>query len=429
MKYYNLLVVVTIFPILMGLSSKAKILGPQNIEKRTLTQSSLKSIRLYPTTNTYDQKTLAPIISIEQNQPLILEFDDLEDRVKNLFVKLIHCNFDWEPSPLFEREYLNDFNEFPITEYDFSFNTRIPYIHYIFKVPNVKVSGNYLLKVYDEDDPEKAILSKRFVIYEKKTETKVEIGVSSDVGKRRVNQQVDFTLNLARIEENNPYDRIKIVIRQNKRWDNALTDLKPTFIHATQQMLEFRPYRLENNFPGGNEFRYFDLRSVDFAGEYVRNIIRKNHTVEAFLGDDKSRNNLAYSQYRDINGDYVVNNADNNDSELGAEYVNVHFFLKSETKLDQTVYILGSFDNWDRGGENQMIFNPQKQQYEGSILLKQGWYNYIYWVEGGNNPLIFEGSHRETENEYEIIVYYRPLGSITDQVVGYQKFSSNPGRN
>jgi hypothetical protein len=59
-------------------------------------------------------------------------------------------------------------------------------------------------------------------------------------------------------------------------------------------------------------------------------------------------------------------------------------------------------------------------------LLKQGLYNYQYWVESSKgNGFQIEGSHFETENIYEIFVYYRPFRPNADLLVGYYLIQVN----
>jgi hypothetical protein len=69
-----------------------------------------------------------------------------------------------------------------------------------------------------------------------------------------------------------------------------------------------------------------------------------------------------------------------------------------------------------------MTYNQDRKQYECTMLLKQGWYNYEYAFsgEGVNTGTAtkFEGSHYETENDYLAIVYYRNPRGRYDRVLG-----------
>jgi hypothetical protein len=59
--------------------------------------------------------------------------------------------------------------------------------------------------------------------------------------------------------------------------------------------------------------------------------------------------------------------------------------------------------------------------YHGQLLLKQGFYDYQYWVSPNDskNGNYFEGNFFQTENVYEFFVYYRPFQPNADLLVGY----------
>jgi hypothetical protein len=61
-----------------------------------------------------------------------------------------------------------------------------------------------------------------------------------------------------------------------------------------------------------------------------------------------------------------------------------------------------------------------------SIYLKQGFYDYQYLT--GPEPcsaVALEGTHADTENDYEVLVYYHPpAGMAYDRLVGYTKVNS-----
>ena len=71
-----------------------------------------------------------------------------------------------------------------------------------------------------------------------------------------------------------------------------------------------------------------------------------------------------------------------------------------------------------------MRFDGNKRFY-GNLFLKQGVYDYQYiWVERSNNrPVVdhtaFEGSFFQTNNTYQIFVYYRKPGARWDELLGF----------
>ena len=66
---------------------------------------------------------IRPAAAPLQAQNLVLEFDDLQAQRSNYYVKIIHCNYDWTKSTLQDLDFLTDYNEYPINDYDFSANT------------------------------------------------------------------------------------------------------------------------------------------------------------------------------------------------------------------------------------------------------------------------------------------------------------------
>jgi hypothetical protein len=143
---------------------------------------------------------------------------------------------------------------------------------------------------------------------------------------------------------------------------------------------------------------------------------------------DKSRGKLPYTQnFQDINGNYVIQNNDPGESFLNADYADATFTLQAEASLDGDVYVIGRFNNWQLTDKNRMNFLQSGGfgRYETTIPLKQGYYEYMYYVESESlPPYYFEGSHFQTENEYEILIYYRRPGNINDELIGYKKFRS-----
>lgn len=391
-------------------------------------EDDIKTVMLYPFQGNIEDQIKPAVLSIEQEVPLLLSFDQLYTNYSDFTAKIVHCNFNWEKSLLNDNEYLFEFNEFPIRNYESSFNTRTSYTHYRFTVPKVKLPGNYLLVVYRGSNPDDLIVTKRFMIYGQSVGIGPEVELSSDIGKRNTNQQINFKINYSNLEVLNPLEDIKVVIRQNERWDNAITSLKPTFIREPQGVLEYEHFNLENNFLGGNEFRFFDLRTINYSGQNVSGIEKKTNRIDAFIFKDQFRGDEVYGQFNDINGDFLINNLENSPPQTASDYAYVHFFLEAE-KLPTEVYIGGELTNWNFNTESRASYDEELKGYTATLLLKQGWYNYIYYApESTLTPYALEGSYFETENKYEFIVYFRPPGSRADQIVGYYQLNYNNRR-
>ncbi len=382
-------------------------------------------VQLFPVENGTPSVLDYPVVSLGDRQQLFLRFDLLTDQFEYLAARIYHCNWDWKKSQLRDMEFLKEINSIRITDFDYSINTTTPYIQYRLTIPKPFISGNYLIAIHRRGAPGDILLTRKFSVVENTSIIDHQVRVSMTVSKREVNQQIDFSVNYGNLLVNSPTKDIRIVLMQNHQWDRALTNLKPTLIRPNENFMEFRLMDLSTNFSGGNEFRFVDLRTLNATGRNVSKITPTASGINAYVGVDASRGNLPYTQnFQDINGNFILSNTDLGEVPLNADYANIRFTLKAP-KTEGKVYVIGRFNDWKLSDENIMGYNERTKTYETSILLKQGYYDYQYYLDASNKPeYYFEGSHFITENNYEILVYFRKPGNINDQLVGYKKFSS-----
>ena len=382
-------------------------------------EDQVHTIRLFP-----PGQPLSPAVSPLNGVNLMLEFDELNAERQNYMAAIIHCNQDWTKSDLKDLDFLEVYNEFPINNAEYSVDTHIPYVHYWFALPQVKLPGNYVLVVYREGDKEDILLTKRFMVYTNQvtiTRDNKLIGAGSIAG---VNQQLNFTVNYKNLQILNPAMDVNVTIRQNQRWDNVSAAIKPTFIKDFSSDLEYKVFEDRQMFKGGNEFRFFDIRSLNYPGRNVAQVNNKVTPFEIYLGRDKGRSTEAYAQYNEMNGNYVIDNYDYRDLTY-SNYSNVNFSLASKP-VPGEVYVIGAFNYWNLDEHNKMTYDSAQQLYTAKVLLKQGHYDYQYYVRSKTlPPHYFEGSYYQTENSYEIFVYYRPLQPRADLLIGYSSFSEN----
>jgi hypothetical protein len=82
----------------------------------------------------------------------------------------------------------------------------------------------------------------------------------------------------------------------------------------------------------------------------------------------------------------------------------------------------------------RMKFNEATGNYEASLFLKQGYYDYSYITTEQNDPKpvasfqFTEGNYWEAENNYTILVYFQGLGDRADQLVGITRINSLTSR-
>ncbi len=353
-----------------------------------------------------------PIIPLEYDEPLNFSFDDLSGLDEEYMVRALHCTFDWEVSDLQSNEFLNGFSEIPIVQFDNSFNSAIPYVHYEFEFPNdmmtPSISGNYLIQVYPEDLPEEPIFSARVVVYESLIRYRADIKHGSVIAKRNTHQEIDFDVVYNGYSVSRPYDDIENVMLQNMFWDTAIDNLEPVFVKNTEMTYD---YGEENNFSGNNEYRFFSTASIGGITPSMHSLQINATTLvpEIELRHDEFRNFRLYTTLPDINGDFKINSILGFDDDTEAGYCEVTFVLNKETPLAnrQKIHVLGNFNFNQLTSASQMTYNYKLKRYELTTVLKQGFYNYTY-VLSENNELdmtFIEGTHFQTENDYQIITY------------------------
>jgi hypothetical protein len=383
-------------------------------------ENEIKTVRLFQQGN-----PLSPAVIRMGQWNLMLDFDDLTTERDNYNARIVHCNHDWTPSTLQQLDFMPSFNEFPVNNSEFSVDTHIPYVHYWLTLPGVKIPGNYVVVVYRGTDKEDIVLSKRFMVYDQrvtflKDDNLVGAGSVADV-----NQQLNFTVNHSKLEVPNPSQDMHVSIRQNQRWDNFSQDLKPSFVRDIQKEMEYHYFDEAKMFKGGNEFRFFDVRSLNYPGRNVAYVDKANKPFDVYLGKDKSRMNEVYGQYDDLDGNFILDNYDYRDLAF-SNYAYVNFSLVSPP-VNGDVYVTGAFNYWHLNRKNKMAYDSSQNIYKARILLKQGFYDYQYYVRSSElPPYHFEGSYYQTQNKYEVFIYYRPFQPRADLLVGYFRLEENP---
>lgn len=388
--------------------------------------NNIKTVILRPlSSNNY-----APIIPL--NKSFIFSFDDLSDEMVDYYYKIEHYTYDWKLSGLSDREYIKGYSEDRIREYDNAFNTLQFFTHYkvIFPNENTRIikSGNYKITVLNEDDD--VIFTRKFVLYETKVQVGITVHRSRDVVNLNEKQSVQFIINHPNLLVNNPKEELKTVLLQNNDWNTAITNLQPQFYRGTQMLFK---YTDKMNFWAGNEFLYFDSKAVRSATLNIARVDSGPNLYHTILYTNQERIDMPYTNYPDINGNFVIRNIYGEDNNLESDYTWVFFSLESYENIgDKKIYVNGSFNNWRNEPANQMVYNSKTGLYEAKILLKQGFYNYQYVTVDKNNKISnhdIDGSFYQTENQYSVLVYYHKFGSRYDSVIGFGQGNSEKIQN
>ena len=388
--------------------------------------SSAKSVKLENTTN----ELLDPIIQLNSSETLSLSFDILDTESKSYAYTFIHCSSNWEYSDIIQSEYLSGFFDNYINEYEYSFNTLNPYVHYQFSFPNENInftkSGNYILLVYDVED-NKPIITKRFMVHEKILNINMRVKKATLSKDLMEKQEIDFYIEgHQKLSITDPHNDLKIIIQQNDDWNNTIKNCKPNFIYNNK--LEY-DYQEEISFLGGSEYRDFDMKSLRYYGKNIRSI--EQHNLQGFnvysitLQNDKIEYSDEYEFKYDLNGKYVLSVSENRNKYTEGDYALVKFTLQSNQMNHNNIYIYGELTNWDITKEGKMNYNEKNQEYYAFLYLKQGYYNYQYVVKEKDEIIMLGGNYHETRNQYSIYAYYTPPWGNYDRLVGMSKSTSN----
>ncbi|MCF8365659.1 MAG: DUF5103 domain-containing protein [Bacteroidales bacterium] len=375
-----------------------------------------------------------PVLLLNSDERLVFRFDDLGGDYKKYEYTVVHCDSDWNTSDLMPNEYLESFTDDFIDEFQYSVNTMQAYTHYWKILPNDvitwRLSGNYLLKVYENGDPDDVIFTRRFFVIDPKVNIMANVRKPANISERDTRQEVRFTIQTAGIQLSDPYREIDVTIMQNGRWDNAITDLKPRLISGTELVYDHDGI---NVFDAGNAFRYFDLKSLRYNSFRVAAIEYDPLTgYQVYLHDDEvKKKNVFETVQESMNGRFLIKTEDMNYTNFEADYATVNFFLPYDTPLIQgKLYVMGALTYWQFLPEAELNYNYDRQGFEGALVLKQGYYNYHYLLLPNISKIgdigFTEGNFFENNNEYNFFIYFKPLGGRYDQLINVTNILTFP---
>ncbi len=373
-----------------------------------------------------------PIIRLNSDEYLLFLFDDFNAGYKRYNYKIEHRNADWSKSSIFENEYLNGFFNDYVKTYKNSFNTYTRYTNYQIKFPNndmnVKIGGNYLLKVYtdNEDNP---IFTRRFAVYEGNVNVAMHVTRYINPIKEQLNQWVQTVVTSSNQNLVESPDASKLFIMKNNDWNDFVTNIPPTFSNPNQLKYDNQKWVFE----GGSEYNWFDTKNLLVPGLTTDSSFRKDSVYHTVLRVDYPKFNLPYDDFGDINGNFFIRNNRFGNEYLAAseaDYSWVYFALDvfDDKNGLYEPYVVGAFDNWEISPRTKMTFNKETNLWEKEFFLKQGYYNYQYVVKntktGQIEPSYISGSFWQAENMYQGLFYYRPWGGRYDILMGYGEANS-----
>ena len=364
-----------------------------------------------------------PVITLGSDDRVVISFDELTEEHSYLRYSLVHCNANWQPSGLVASEVVDGFNLGDVENYEYSQLTTTHYVHYSIALPNDEVkftiSGNYLLRVFPENDPDETFLQARFMVSEAKAGVVANVTSRTDVDYNDAHQQLSIEVDASKLNVQDMYSDLKIIVSQNSRIDNEVMVDKPLRVSMNKAYYEHLSPLI---FKAGNEYRRMETVSVTYPGMGVERIQYVDPYYNMWLRNDQLRSTEQYLYDQTQHGRFTIREYNSSQSDIEADYVMTHFSLDLPEQTQYGIFLDGDFTHRRFDPESLMVFNRATGRYEKSLLLKQGAYNYQYLavpvgsMTGATAPI--EGDFYETVNEYLVKVYYHRPGERYDRLVG-----------
>ncbi len=397
--------ILLIFSSVSNAQEEKEINPPYNIRTVTFVQNDQNSIPVFRLGDSFQ-----------------LQFDDLYGNEANYYYTISHCDYDWKPSQLSKNEYLNGFDDQRIQDYTNSINTLQIYSHYRIAFPNrltqLRVSGNYIIKILNDD--KEVVFSRKFILYEELVAVPMQVKTARNLTYRNQKHNLDFAIKSATINFQSPLKNVKVLLMQNGKFDNAITNIKPQYTIGNDLIYK---YDAETQFWAGNEFLFFENKDIRAANNNIKEIDSKGGVYNAHLYTGEARANKPYTYFPDINGSFMVKNISAERNEIEADYSWVFFSLSAPAYFGKKdIYVTGMFNNYDISSDNKMDYNAKLGIYEKAIMIKQGFTNYQYVISDFSKKIdeenAIDGNFFETENNYIALVYYRENNQRYDRIIG-----------
>lgn len=372
-----------------------------------------------------DNYLAPPVLMMNSGDELTISFDEITESNSYLRYSLMHCNANWTQSSLVESEFLDGFNFGNVDDYEYSQLAATHYVNYRITLPNdrfrFKVSGNYLLRVYRDDDPDTTLLQARFMVSESTATVTADVLGVTDIDYNDAHQQVSVAVDATNAKVEDVFNDMMVYVSQNGRLDNEVMVRQPLRVSGKTAYYEhLRPLI----FAAGNEYRRMETVSTTYPGMNVESVDYYDPYYHATLTTDYPRSADKYIYDQTQSGRFFVREYNSSNFDTEADYVVTHFTLDAPELPGKYIFLDGDFTSRRFDPQSLMTYNRATGRYEKTLLLKQGAYNYQYLtVDAGSSDSaastsVIEGDFYQTRNEYLVKVYTRRRGERYDRLIG-----------
>lgn len=366
-----------------------------------------------------DWQSFPAIMRLGTDDQLRVSFDELSHDYHRYSYHIERCEPNWQLSEeVFDSDWLEGFNDNIIDDYATSVNTIIPYTHYEFQIPNnrcsLKMSGNYRIRILDNEE---TVASVDFMVTEQTMTLSLEATTNTDIDLNQSHQQLSVSLNYNGTRVTNPDEQIFMVVMQNGRTDNQRSNIQPTFRNNNGLDWKHVPALI---FDAGNEYHKFEVLDPSHPTMGIDRITWDGNNYQAYPFIDEPRKNYIYDE--DADGAFCIRNSDNRENNTTSEYVYVNYRLKAPWTLTGKILIDGQWTT-ESPDHYMMTHDVDTDLWQARILQKQGYYNYQYLLEttdGSRRFLPSEGNFHQTQNRYQVFVYYKGMGERTWRLTAFR---------
>jgi len=393
-----------------GESGKGQLQNSFVLDQQHAPPDSIHSIRLLRTGSPEDP----PVINLESNDKLVLSFDQISASSSQFLIRIRHYSSDWESSPIPPDYYIDGFFETYLSSGTRSFSTRPSYWHYEYEIPNpqlrFKVSGNYLLTVYNADTREE-LFSLPFFVTENAGNQDTDIKfLFAQRENMRQQDQLFTSFAYPEFVELPRFD-LSVVFVQNRFWGRARS--ARIYEAAGQGFIDFYLPR-DRAFLGDYEFNILELLSFNADEPQILEIQPEIIPPNIILRRDIQRlEPPSRLTPRTRFGSPV--------DDRGSKYGNVHFRLETPERVlsYQKMYVVGDFNQWTIRERNRMEYDASEQLWKGSAIIKEGTYTYKYVILSGNriDDLTLDQKFSFANQEYISLVYFRDPARNFDRLL------------
>lgn len=392
-----------------GFYLKNQILPPNHIKSVSLAHSG-----------GYSQAI--PFFKLQSGETLTLRFDELTDNPTSFGIRFSRKNKNWEddgqvPTQISSGQ-LEDIieqgkrsnDEFPeFFQFDYSFpNSRF----------QPKLSGNWMVEVFDYHSGE-TVFSHPFLIGEQMGSIQVQTKTLNEMNQQSRYQHQHFVFySFPGSSIQLPEYNTSVFIVQDGRF-------------RLQKVLPITDFTRRSE----NIIRYHHERTDLFAANYDHQLLQmkklRDSDVIRFV-EERGPNPPSVLLY-DNNPAFEQTTANELFNKPSTDkfdrYVEVEFsFIPNwEILPEDQVFVTGSFAQQALKMQHELKWNGTEHRFKGSILLKQGIYEYSYEVlrAGRWEPQLAQNQFGSTKRFYTVLIYYNDPTRFIDRLLYVNEFVTN----